>query len=384
MQYILTDFHHIRPHHEIEQEKLLDWIAEAHAKATLKKDQCLDHQKLNTLQVQMREKLARVGLGKERIQNRGILINDLCEEDWTKMEIYPVVENPHGHGFAERSEFFDREVSKIFEKFYSEDAILPAHLIHVTCTGYVAPSPAQKLVSARRAGISTTVTHAYHMGCYASIPAIRIAAGYTSLPSSLPSSHIDIVHTEVCSLHMHPLRHRSEQLLVESLFADGFIKYTLRVEKQKGPHLKLLAMHEETIPESTSSMTWRCEDHGLSMTLSKDVPVLIARALSDYLQRLCSMAALSSESVVKEAFFAVHPGGPKILQQIKDLLKLEPYQLEHSEHVLKCFGNMSSATLPHIWEMMLKSPKVPPKALIVSLAFGPGLSVVGGLFEKGN
>ncbi len=382
MSCILSDFHHIRPPNEVEQEKSLDWIAEAHAKATHQKDQGVNPQEVDLLRAQIREKLTRIGVSKEKIQNRGMLINDLFEDNWSKMEIYPVEVNPYGSGFAKRSEFFDREVSRIFEQFYPERTLLPAHLIHVTCTGYVAPSPAQKLVSMRQAGATTTVTHAYHMGCYGSIPAIRIAAGYASLPFP-SSSPIDIVHTEVCSLHMHPLKHHSEQLLVESLFADGFIKYTASLKKEEGPHLTLLALHEETIPESTLSMTWRCGDHGLSMTLSKDVPVLIARAIHHYLERLCSLAGLNSETILNEAYLAVHPGGPKILQQIKEMLKLESWQLEHSEYVLKHFGNMSSATLPHIWEKMLQSSQVAAGARIVSLAFGPGLSIAGSLFEKG-
>jgi predicted naringenin-chalcone synthase len=376
----LSDFQHLRPHYEIEQEKLLDWIAEAHARAAER----FENREFESFRTQIREKLAHLGLGKERIQNRGVLIRDLMEVEWSKMEIYSVTENPYGHGFAKRSQFFDREVSKIFERFYPEEKTIPAHLIHVTCTGYVAPSPAQKLVSLRKAGTLTAVTHAYHMGCYGSIPAIRIGTGYTSLPSPFNASHIDIVHTEVCSLHMHPLRHRSEQLLVESLFGDGFIKYTLSSKKEDKPHLTLLALHEETIPDSTHSMSWRCEDHGLGMTLSKDVPVLIARSIDGYLHRLCFLAGLESSEVIKQAFFAIHPGGPKVLQQIKDLLGLETFQLEHSEYILKHFGNMSSATLPHIWERMLCSQEVPSGALIVSLAFGPGLSVVGGLFKKGN
>jgi predicted naringenin-chalcone synthase len=379
MPYTLTDFQHIRPDHEIEQEKCLDWIAEVHARAA----QRFENRVFEPFRAQIREKLAHVGLGKERILNRGIQITDLCEEDWSKMEIYPVTENPNGSGFAQRSQFFDREVSKIFERFYPEKALLPAHLIHVTCTGYVAPSPAQKLISSRRAGATTTVTHAYHMGCYGSIPAIRIGSGYTSLPSPSSSSHIDIVHTEVCSLHMHPLCHRSEQLLVESLFGDGFIKYTLSSKKEEGPHLKVLALHEETIPDSTLSMTWRCVDHGLGMTLAKDVPVLIAREIKGYLGRLCFQAGVESGEMISKAFFAIHPGGPKILQQIKDLLGLESFQLEHSEYILKHFGNMSSATLPHIWEKMLGDQALISGTLIVSLAFGPGLSIAGGLFEKG-
>jgi predicted naringenin-chalcone synthase len=382
MLCVLKDFCHLRPYHEIEQEKILDWIAEAHARAA----HCLENREVEPFRTQIRDKLFQLGVGKERIQSRGIHISDIFHNDWEKMPIYPVSQIPQGRGFADRSHFYDREVSRIFELFYPDDKHLPAHLIHVTCTGYVAPSPAQKLVSLRGMGMKTIVTHAYHMGCYGSIPAIRIASGFISLPSPLSSGSgaVDIVHTELCSLHMHPLKHSAEQLLVQSLFADGFIKYSLTASSVAGPHLKIVALHEETISDSSHCMTWRCEDQGLSMTLSKEVPVLISRAIDGYLQRLSRNAGFQIQEVVEGAFFAIHPGGPKILQQIMDLLNLEPHQIEHSVQVLKQFGNMSSATLPHIWEKMLKDPKVPKKAYIVSLAFGPGLSISGGLFEKGG
>lgn len=354
----ISSFHHIRPPNEFDQEKALEWIAQTHARA-----ECGEGSEYHPFLAEIQHKLARVGLGKEKIQNRGLLIKDLSV---ATSEIY-------SHGFARRSEFFDNEVSKIFEQFYPEGTPLPSHLVHVTCTGYVAPSPAQKLVSLRNAGPQTTVTHAYHMGCYGAISGVRIAAGYAFF-----SPTIDIVHTEVCSLHMHPLRHRSEQLLVESLFADGFIKYSVQKETPL-PHLKILALREETIPQSSHAMSWRCEDSGLVMTLSKDVPILIARAVPGYLERLIGP---KWEKVVREAYFAVHPGGPKILQQIKDLFQLQPHQMSHSEAILKAYGNMSSATLPHIWERMLGDPEVPQGAPIISMAFGPGLSIAGGLFQK--
>jgi predicted naringenin-chalcone synthase len=51
--------------------------------------------------------------------------------------------------------------------------------------------------------------------------------------------------------------------------------------------------------------------------------------------------------------------------------------------ILKDYGNMSSATLPHVWERMLCDQQVPNGQKIISLAFGPGLNIAGGLFEKG-
>jgi predicted naringenin-chalcone synthase len=50
--------------------------------------------------------------------------------------------------------------------------------------------------------------------------------------------------------------------------------------------------------------------------------------------------------------------------------------------VLKACGNMSSATLPHVWAGMLTDAEVLPDTLITSLAFGPGLTLYGTMLRK--
>src|SRR2546427_300068 len=128
-----------------------------------------------------------------------------------------------------------------------------------------------------------TVTHAYHMGCYASIPAIRMGAGMLSLALPSPTAvSVDIVHTEVCSLHLHPLRHSTDQLIVQSLFADGFIKYSVHKDECDLPAFKVLALLEEIIPDSINSMSWNCDSVCHAMTLDKNVPVFITRVLEKY------------------------------------------------------------------------------------------------------
>jgi len=58
------------------------------------------------------------------------------------------------------------------------EPVAPDELMHVRCTRYVSPNGAQK-VFARR-GWQTRVTNAYHMGCYAALPALRIASGFVA------------------------------------------------------------------------------------------------------------------------------------------------------------------------------------------------------------
>jgi predicted naringenin-chalcone synthase len=282
------------------------------------------------------------------------------------MEVSRVHEQPEGVCLQKRMEMYDRIVTEVFEQFYRESK-LPKHLIHVTCTGYISPSGAQK-IAAKHEG-ETVVTHAYHMGCYASIPAIRMApeVGVT-----------DIVHTELCTLHINPSLHDTAQLVVQTLFADGFIKYSV---KESGPGLKVVALHEALVPDSAHAMTWGCESWGLKMTLAKELPMLIARVLPAFLEKLASKAKITNW---ESALFAIHPGGPKIIEQVAKRLSLKPWQIEHSRKILQSYGNMSSATLPHIWDLILKDQNASNGSLVISLAFGPGLTICGGVFECGR
>ena len=69
------------------------------------------------------------------------------------------------------------------EAFYPGGEEPPDDIIHVTCTGYEAPSAVQKLAVRRGWQDRVGITHAYHMGCYASMPAVRMATGYLALRS---------------------------------------------------------------------------------------------------------------------------------------------------------------------------------------------------------
>ena len=50
--------------------------------------------------------------------------------------------------------------------------------------------------------------------------------------------------------------------------------------------------------------------------------------------------------------------------------------------MLHDYGNMSSATLPHVWQRILEDSRIAAGTPVVSLAFGPGLTMCGALFVK--
>jgi predicted naringenin-chalcone synthase len=240
----------------------------------------------------------------------------------------------------------------------------------------VSPNGAQKLVAQRGWGAATRVTNAYQMGCYASLPALRIASGFIATGAR----RVDIAHTELCSLHLDPSDHRVEQLVVQSLFGDGLIRYCM-VPDRGTRGLRVLALHERVLPDSADAMSWMVSDAGMQMTLARDVPDRIARALRAFLVELLGKAEREARDLTGSVF-AVHPGGPRIIDGVRDVLELAEAQVAASRGVLFDHGNMSSATLPHIWMRILDDRDVPAGTLIPSLAFGPGLTVCGGLLEK--
>ncbi len=67
---------------------------------------------------------------------------------------------------------------------------------------------------------------------------------------------------------------------------------------------------------------------------------------------------------------------------ITEKLGLTERQMAPTRTIFAKYGNMSSATLPHIWEEILKNENCPSGTQIVGLAFGPGITMSGILLEK--
>ncbi len=383
MTYLfLTDFFPIRPQYESTQEASLRWMVAAHVQAeTLLRGVSHESEEIGRFQEEFQAKLWRVGCKPEHIHKRGHFLKDFLHDDWNQMEIYRLKESPSGVDLSVRQKIFAQWTDLQFDLCYPEGHAPPEELIHVSCTGYTAPSSAQRLVAKRSWGAKTSVLHAYHMGCYGSMPAIRIAAGGLALGKN----QVDIVHTEGCSLHINPSLHEADQLVSQSLFADGCIRYSMQRQKMpNSPHLALQASHDEIIEGSTTAMTWTLSSWGFQMSLVKEIPVLIMRALPPFLEQLAKKAGWTVTDLVEHALFAVHTGGPKILSYVGKTLGLKTSQLQHTQQTLWECGNMSSATLPHIWYAMVRDAAIPSGTPIVSLAFGPGLSIWSTLMEKGD
>lgn len=376
----LSNFEKTLPAHRLAQNDLIAWITNCHIQSErLNRKTTYNEKDLGV----MTKIIDRYAVKDTQISQRYFETNDGLSQNLNNAEIYQVTyENPAGLDIHARTLFFSKKADKIMSNAYTNKMIKPDHLIHVTCTGYISPSPAQKVVTESTWKKPTGITHAYHMGCYASLPAIRIAQGLVAQNSIVDSNYTaDIFHNEMCSLHMNTLNHTPEQIIVQTLFADGHIKYTASSKPAlKGKSLKVLTIHEKVVPDSTQDMSWIPTAWGMQMNLSREVPQKIKSGLKDFLNEMAKLTDFKLEDLA-QAEFAIHPGGPKIIETVKEILELNEPKIMHSKKILFERGNMSSATLPHVWDSMLADPEIKAGQKIISFAFGPGLTIFGSLME---
>jgi alkylresorcinol/alkylpyrone synthase len=127
-----------------------------------------------------------------------------------------------------------------------------------------------------------------------------------------------------------------------------------------------------TVPRSEERMGWQIEDHGFQMWLSPRVPALVEREVGRLVDDLLQPHDLAPADIVH---WAVHPGGPEIIDRVQRRLGLSDAQVARSHEVLADGGNRSSATVLFILEQLLDSGEVEPGQWVVALAFGTGLTL---------
>jgi alkylresorcinol/alkylpyrone synthase len=401
MNAVLGDFTPIRMSKPVPQRITLELAAYGFTKAYCKTNEITDNEGFRKAHKEVKEKFSKYALSPAQIKRRQLVffprltdihfINghfDLAEPEQKHLQLLNLNGDLRGEDLKSRHESYGKVVDQCLVKIYDDSAQSPDDVIHVTCSGYLAPSPVERMV-ARKEWFNTTVTHSYHMGCYGAFPAIKMAHGFlTSSHCGVtpPKQRVDIIHTELLSTHHNILDLCAENIITMSLFADGFIKYSLFSEeslREKGLRgLKILALDEHLLPNSADDMTWIPGSHQFHMTLTVMVPIVIKQYVRPFIEALLLKIGIDFEKEKQTLTFAIHPGGPKIAEHIQDELGLSEDQVSISKQVFLENGNMSSAIIPHILKEILEEKAIRVGTRVVCVAFGPGLTITGLVLEK--
>jgi predicted naringenin-chalcone synthase len=240
-----------------------------------------------------------------------------------------------------------------------------------SCTGYA--TPGVDIVLARDLGMADTVQRLFvgHMGCYAALPALGAAADFVAARGR-PAV---VLCLELTSLHIQPPTKDLGQVVSHALFSDAAAAVVL---EPGGPGLEVVDVAARTDVATADHMTWEVTDLGFRMGLSPHVPDVLAVHIGPMVADLLVRNGVGAEEVDG---WAVHPGGPRILDVVAERLELPDGALDASRTVLAEHGNCSSATVLLVLDEVLRRRPPPRGRYVVALAFGPGLTLYAALLR---
>ena len=320
------------------------------------------------------------------VKTRGSVILDRDEGALTdRQQFFPplTTESPHGPStearlvrFGEASGPLAMAASRQALQRSSVSADSVTHLITVTCSGFVAPGFDFTLIRELPLRANVARTQVGFMGCHAALNALRVARAFVMAD---PYAIVLVCCVELCSLH-YQYGWDPEQIVANSLFADGSgacivqsnTTLSANVSGAESAHSSpALGVIRDSgslvMPNSADAMTWRVGNHGFRMTLSSRVPGLLGLHLRPWITKWLETNGLSPEEI---ATWAVHPGGPRILNAFAEAMSIAPDALSVSREIMQTHGNMSSPTVLFVLERLRQRGAAGP---CVAIGFGPGL-----------
>jgi len=206
------------------------------------------------------------------------------------------------------------------------------------------------------------------MGCNAAILALKNA---DTICKSSPDAKVLIVCTELCTLHFQR-QYNDDYLLSNMLFGDGCAAVIVSAKPNeigKNTAIKIDSFNSLILHNGYNDMAWQLSETGFIMNLTSYVSTLIKENIKAMLDSL----NINSKTI---DYWAIHPGGKKIVDDFFDVLKIDTKKASESYDVLKNYGNMSSPTVLFVLKQAIEKNKSHKKGeTIFSAAFGPGLSI---------
>ncbi len=245
------------------------------------------------------------------------------------------------------------------------------HLITVSCTGLYAPGIDASLIEQLNLPRDIFHTSLNFLGCNAAFPALKLG---DMIVKTDADARVMIVCVELCTLHFQP-KNNPDNLLSNTIFGDGaaavIIVSDTAAKQNKQPGMTINGFYSLLLSKGKNLMGWNITPVNFEMILDAKVPEFIGDEVNDIVSEVGRKFNVTPSAIDK---WAVHPGGRKILDTVKKHLHLKDDDLQYSYKVLDEYGNMSSPTILFVLNEMMKDD-LRPEETILSIGFGPGLSI---------
>ncbi|MFJ6463431.1 type III polyketide synthase [Streptomyces sp. NPDC091387] len=240
-------------------------------------------------------------------------------------------------------------------------------LMFTSVTGVAAPSVDARLVG--RLGLRPDVKRlpVFGLGCVAG------AAGVARLHDYLlgrPDDVAVLLSVELCSLTFQRNDASTANLVATALFGDGAAAVVALGEgRASGAGPEVVATRSRMYPDTEHVMGWDIRSSGFKVLLDPAVPDIVRRYLADDVSDFLAEHGLKPKDV---AHWVCHPGGPKVLEAVSDVLSLPDGALDVTWRSLAEVGNLSSSSVLHVLRDTLEQRRPEPGSPGLLMAMGPG------------
>ena len=244
-------------------------------------------------------------------------------------------------------------------------------LIVNTCTGYICPGLSTYLIE--ELGLSGRV-QAFDLvgsGCGGAIPNLQLAG---TLARADREAVVVSVSVEICSATFQ-MGDDISLLVSNALFGDGAA--AALVTCRPGPW-RITASASLTDPALREEVRYVYRNGQLHNQLADNLPELVNQCATRVVADLLQPRGLGLDDI---RFWALHPGGDKIISAVKQGLRLSEEQLTPTRLVLAEYGNMSSPTVFFVLREISRLAAGQDDYCLM-LAYGAGLSAHALLLRK--
>ncbi len=244
-------------------------------------------------------------------------------------------------------------------------------LVVNTCTGYICPGISTYLIE--KLGISRQV-RVYDLvgsGCGGAIPNLEIAE---SILRRNGAGVVLSVSVEICTATFQ-MDNDLSLLLSNTLFGDGAAAAVLW-NRPRG--FELVASASRYVPEQRDTIRYIHKKGQLFNQLSLRLPDLVKKAAAQVVADVLEPRSLKASDI---KHWALHSGGEKVINAVKEEIGLSEDQVSACRKVLAERGNMSS---PTVWFVLreLEERGIASGEWCIMVAFGAGLSAHAFLLRK--
>ncbi|MEO3768261.1 3-oxoacyl-[acyl-carrier-protein] synthase III C-terminal domain-containing protein [Streptomyces sp. B5E4] len=207
------------------------------------------------------------------------------------------------------------------------------------------------------------------MGCYAAVPTMSACAHWVAAKRR-PAV---LLAVDLFSPHVQPPPYDKEQAVVLTLFGDGAAAVVLLPPEAGEPGgAEIVDAEQLTAPAHADDLQVHMGDNGLRIRLKPSMPDVVAGSVAIPARALLARHRVRWSDV---AWWAVHPGGRRILDRVDEALGLPEQSMATAREVMREYGNTAAPAVLAVLRRLQTTRPLAAGEHGVVLACGPGATV---------